>query len=199
MNVGIVVEGRSDLLTYPTLIRRIRDIDKHQARECGGRFKLKDAFPYFLEEFQRNPAWQIDVAFVIRDSDCNPPQRIEDDLRKAFDESLFDFPVEFFATKCDLETWLLADENAISQVSRQRGENKQVEPAQFQFESETAKKLFRAQLSKANLRPVPDVYGEIAACMDLKRTAALCPSFRNFVDRIKRVRARYQLWCVSRA
>lgn len=190
MNVGIVVEGASDRLTYPTLMRRIRDIDRPQARECGGRFKLKDVFPYFLEEFQRNPAWRIDVAFVIRDSDCNPPQRIEDDLRKAFDDSRFDFPVEFFATKCDLETWLLVDEHAINQVSRQRGKNKQVEPAQFRFESEPAKKLFRTQLSKANLRPVPEVYREIAACMDLARAAKTCSSFRQFVDRINGVRAR---------
>jgi hypothetical protein len=186
MNVGIVVEGPSDRATYPTLMRRIRDdIGWPQARECGGRFKLKEAFPYFLAEFQRNPAWQIDVAFVIRDSDCKPPQRIEDDLRRALKDSRFDFPIEFFATKCDLETWLLVDENAINQVSRQRGKNKQVEPVQFQFESETAKKLFHTELSKADLRPVPDVYKEVATCMDLKRTAALCPSFRAFVSRIR--------------
>jgi hypothetical protein len=186
MNVGIVVEGPSDRATYPALMRRIRDdIGRPQARECGGRFKLKGAFPYFLKEFQRNPAWQIDVAFVIRDSDCKPPQRIEEDLRKALNDSRFDFPVEFFATKCDLETWLLADENAINEVSRQRGKNRQVEPVQFQFESEKAKKLFQTQLSKANLRPVPDVYKEIATCIDLDQTAERCPSFRAFVSRIR--------------
>ncbi len=186
MNVGIVVEGPSDRATYPILMRRIRnDISRPQARDCGGRFKLKEAFPYFLEEFQRNPAWQIDAAFVIRDSDCKPSHGIEDDLRRALNDSRFDFPIEFFAAKCDLETWLLVDENAINQVSRQRGKNKQVEPVQFQFESEKAKKLFQAQLSKADLRPVPDVYKEIAACMDLEQTAVRCASFRAFVTRIR--------------
>jgi len=186
MNVGIVVEGPSDRATYPVLMRRIRnDIDRPQTRDCGGRFKLKESFPYFLEEFQRNPAWGIDVAFVIRDSDCKPCQRIEDDLRRTLDDSRFDFPVEFFAAKCDLETWLLVDENAINQVSQQRGKNNQVEPVRFEFESGKAKEHFRRQLSKANLRPVPEVYEEIATRMDLERTAAHCPSFRAFVSRVR--------------
>jgi len=64
------------------LIRRIRnDMTQWQLRQCGGKSRLKHGFVNFLREFHRNPAWQIDVAFVIRDSDCSPPQPIEDQLQ----------------------------------------------------------------------------------------------------------------------
>ena len=188
MNLGVVVEGPSDRATYPVLIRRIRnDIGTLQVRDCGGRFKLKEAFPYFLEEFQRNHAWGIKAAFVIRDSDCKPSQKIENDLSKTLDASGFmpNFSVNFFAAKCDLETWLLVDQDAINEVSRRRGKNKQVVPVQFEFESEKAKEVFRSQLSKASLRPVPDVYRDIATSLDLDRVASTCPSFQRFISKVR--------------
>jgi hypothetical protein len=84
MNIGIVVEGQDDYTTYPTLIQRIRnDIERSQVRECGGKSRLKNGFLNFLREFQ-NPAWQIEIAVVIRDSDCQPPQPIENQLRTIF-------------------------------------------------------------------------------------------------------------------
>lgn len=81
MNLALVVEGTFDGPTYRTLISRVRDdISELQVRECGGKSRLKHKFVYFLKELQRNSAWQIDVAFVIRDSDCDPPQPIENQL-----------------------------------------------------------------------------------------------------------------------
>jgi hypothetical protein len=161
MNIGIVVDGSSDGAAYPALIRRIRnDVDQLQIRPCGGKSRLKNAFVGFLKEFQRNPAWHINTAFVIRDSDCKPSQPIEDQLESTLHESGFapNFPVQFFATKCQLETWLLADENAINQVSQRRGKNKQVGPVEFQFEIDNrAKERFLEQLSKASLPANPQV------------------------------------------
>jgi len=90
-----------------------------QLRQCGGKSRLKHGFVNFLREFHRNPAWQIDVAFVIRDSDCSPPQPIEDQLQHILEASGFTpgFPVEFFAVPCMLESWLLSDLGAFSTVA----------------------------------------------------------------------------------
>ena len=163
------------------------DIGRLQVRECGGKYRLKNTFLGFLKEFQRNHAWQINVAFVIRDSDCKPPQEIEEQLRRVLHESGFaHFPVEFFATKCQLETWLLADENAINQVSQHRGKNKQVGSVEFQFETDnSAKNRFLEQLSKASLPATPQVYKQIADVADISRIAARCPSFQQFIRRVR--------------
>jgi hypothetical protein len=188
MNIGIVVEGPFDLAVYPVLMRRIRnDIGKLQVRPCYGKSKLKSKFLDILKEFHRNHAWQINVAFVIRDSDCKPSQDIEKELLQVLRESGFDpdFPVEFFATKCQLETWLLADENAINQVSHRRGKNGHVGPVEFQFETDNGAKIrFLEQLTNAELRATPQVYKEIADVADIARIAARCPSFRRFTTRV---------------
>jgi hypothetical protein len=189
MNIGIVVEGPSDGKTYPALIRKIRiDVDKLQVRECGGKTNLKNKFLGFLKEFQRNHAWQINAAYVIRDSDCEPSRPIEEQLRNVLLESGFapDFPVDFFATKCQIETWLLADENAINHVSQRRGKNRTVGPAEIQFEIDnSAKERFLEQLSKAGLPANPEVYKEIAENADIARIVLRCPSFQQFIRRIQ--------------
>src|SRR5712692_724782 len=117
MNVGLVVEGATDLATYPVFIRRIRnDLGELQIRECGGS-RLKNLFPKFLSEFDRNSAWRIDLALVIRDSDCKAPQESEAKLREILRHCNFRrrFRVEVFATPCMLESWLLSDVGAVAQ------------------------------------------------------------------------------------
>jgi hypothetical protein len=101
MNIGVVVEGHCDSKVYPILIKRLRrDIGTLQVRECGGKSKLRNRFVGFLREFDRNPAWHINAAFVIRDSDCRPPSPIEQQLHDVQTASGYmpHFVVEFFAT-----------------------------------------------------------------------------------------------------
>lgn len=82
MNVGLVVEGPTDEAAYRVLVHRIRNnVAALQVRPCGGKSRLKNGFVGYLKEFQRNNAWQINVAFVIRDSDCDSSQQIEQQLR----------------------------------------------------------------------------------------------------------------------
>ena len=189
MNVGIVVEGPSDGATYPTLLRRIRgDIELLQVRECRGKSRLKNVFLGFLKEFDRNHAWGINASFVIRDSDCKPPQQIENELRGTLRDSGFNphFPVDFFAARCQLETWLLADESAINHISQRRGKNKQVGPVEIKYEADVnAKGYFREQLFKAGLPIDPKVYQEIAEVADFDRIGRRCPYFQQFIHRIR--------------
>ena len=111
MNIGLVVEGPTDEAAYRILVRRIRaNVGTLQVRPCGGKSRLKHGLVGHLKEFQRNNAWQINTAFIIRDSDCHPPQQIEQQLRDVLNASGFapNFRVEFFATPCKLESWLIS-------------------------------------------------------------------------------------------
>jgi Domain of unknown function (DUF4276) len=190
MNIGIVVEGQDDYTTYPTLIQRIRnDMERSQVRECGGKSRLKNGFLNFLREFQ-NPAWQIEIAVVIRDSDCEPPQPIENQLRHILNLSRFkpQFRVEFFAIPCTLESWLVSDVNAIRTVAAQRGHADEPEHLNLQIpnaHSPEDKELFSRVLSLFGLPATPAVYQEVATIANLDMIGDRCRYFREFSRRIK--------------
>jgi Domain of unknown function (DUF4276) len=193
MNVGIVVEGQNDLAAYPRLIQRIRnDINAYQLRQCGGKSRLKHGFINFLKEFQRNPAWNIDVAFVIRDSDCNPPQPIEEQLEDILEASAFtpEFPVEFFATSCMLESWLLSDLDAIRTVAAQRGHVAGVLHPNIQITnapSSADKAVFIKVLTSFGLPATPPVYGEVSSLMNFTTVRNRCNYFGEFMRRASAV------------
>lgn len=78
MNIGLIVEGDDDHETYPVLIRKSRqDIGRIHVRNCQGLRRLKTKFVDFLRELQSNPAYQINKAIVIRDSDCSDVHDLE--------------------------------------------------------------------------------------------------------------------------
>jgi hypothetical protein len=189
MNVGIVVEGEQDGAAYPELIRKIRgDIEGIFSLPCGGVGTLRKEFVGLLKQLPWRAPHPIDGALVVMDSDCSDADVWEDHLARTYQQSHFrpSFPVRFHATKCNLETWLLADENAVSQVSQRRGKNKKVAAVTIDLEShKEARELFQKQLSKADLRATAPVYKEIASFVDIARISALCPNFRRFVDKIR--------------
>ncbi len=193
MNVGIVVEGPSDGAAYRKLLPRIRsDVTDLQIRECGGKSRLTHGFIKFLKEFQRNSAWQINLALVIRDSDCEPPQPIETKLRNTLAASGIrqEVRVEFFAIPCMLESWLLSDWNAIRTVAASRGHAVPVAPLEIQIanaNSSDDKDVFAAVLLHFGLAQTPPVCGEIAAVADLTRIGNRCNYFQDFTRRIKAV------------
>jgi hypothetical protein len=125
---------------------------------------------------------------VIIDSDCSDSSAWEAQLTQIFEQSRFvpNFPVHFHATKCEIETWLLADENAVNQASQRRGKNKKVRAVTIQLESHRdAKELFQKILSEAGLPADPQVYKEIACLADIARIAARCPHFHQFVEKVR--------------
>ncbi len=193
MNAGIVVEGTFDGATYRIIIPRIRnDISKLQVRECGGKHRLENAFLDRVEEFQRNPAWNIDVAFVIRESDCKPPEQIEKRLQDVLDGSGFKpkFRVEFFAVQCMLESWLLSDLTAIGNVAGTRGKNAEIELQNIDIapqHSQEDKDILRRVLAQYGLPATPVVYGEVAGRANLISIGNRCNHFREFMRRIRAV------------
>jgi hypothetical protein len=189
MNAGVVVEGPDDAAVYPILIRRIDpSFERVYPRECTGRQKLKNKFLYFLEEFAGNPAaLDIRKVLVIRDSDCNDPERIEQDLQTIFANSnlRLAFSVSFHATKCELETWLLADEDAINTVSARRGSKGRIRRVEIDLENfREPKELYRRTLSQAGLQDTGAVMKQIAQEVRLEVVAARCPRFGEFVQKV---------------
>jgi len=193
MSIGIVVEGPSDGSAYRALVPRIGNgQDVIQVRECGGKSRLKNGFVNFLREFQRNPAWQFSAAFVIRDSDCSSPQPIEGQLQNILEASGFtaEFRVEFFATPCMLESWLLSDLEAIRTVAAQRGHGAGTAPLNIQIAKSISsgdKDVFIQVLTHFGLPATPVVYGEVAACANLTMIGNRCTYFREFMRRIRAV------------
>jgi hypothetical protein len=189
MNIGIVVEGERDAAAYPELIRKIRDdVGIVLPIVCGNDVKLMDKFVGWLKYFQWHSKAAVDKAIVIRDSDCSGAEIWEKKMNEIFEQSRFipNFPVHFYATKCEIETWLLADENAINQVARNRAKQGSIPAVNIALESHrNAKELFQQVLSKARLPVDPKVYQEIASAANLERIASRCPYFQRFVENVR--------------
>lgn len=189
MNIGIVVEGERDGAAYPELIRKIRnDVDTILAEPCGNDVRLMKQFVGWLKHFEWHAEISVDKALVIRDSDCSDPVVWEAKMGQILAQSRFvpSFPVHFYATKCEIETWLLADENAINQVARNRGKQGLVSEVTIPLESHrNAEELLQKVLSKARLPVDRKVYQEIARAASIERIAACCPYFQHFVDNVR--------------
>jgi hypothetical protein len=179
---GIVVEGSRDAAVYPVIIRRIRpDVEHVVARPCGGVPALPAKFVGWLKHFQYKHL--IDKALVIRDSDRKDPGTVEASLKGRLEELGFEpaFPVHFYATRCMVETWLLADEEAVNKVALSRGRTRSVKPVNKQLEDIVdPKTLFLAVLKQVGLTADDAVYEEIASAADLDRIAERCPYFCEF-------------------
>jgi hypothetical protein len=190
MNFGIVVEHDRDVEAYSELIRKIRNNDVNEIlfKPCQNAPEILKQSVGWLKHFNWHASLPINKALVIIDSDCSDASVWEERLRQIYERSHFEpsFPVHFHATKCELETWLLADENAINQTSRGRGKNKHLGPVNIQFETyRDAKELFQKRLSEAKLPDTPQVYKEIAGFADIQRILARCPLFQQFINKVK--------------
>jgi len=185
---GIVVEGPRDAAVYPVIIRRIRpDVDDVVARQCVGVPALSKKFVGFLRGFEYNADCRIDKALVIRDSGGKDPQTAEGNLNVRLNQSRFRprFPVHFYATRCMVETWLLADEQAVSKVALLRGRPRSIKPINKRLEEiMDPKPLFREMLSQVSLPDDDKVYEEIASALDFHRIAERCPYFREFLKHV---------------
>ncbi|MGA3039755.1 MAG: hypothetical protein ABSF54_03070 [Bryobacteraceae bacterium] len=183
---GIVVEGPRDAAVYPVIIRRIRpDIERVVARPCGGIPALPNKFVGWLKHFQYEHL--IDKALVIRDSDWKNPHVLEAELSDRLRKSGFEptFPVHFYATRSMVETWLMADEQAVSKVALTRGRTRSIKPIGKPLEEfSDPKTLFQAMLSEASLPADDRVYKEIASAADLYRIAERCPRFAEFREHV---------------
>lgn len=191
MNFGLVVEGEKDNASYRALIPRIRnDATVVQARSCAGKQQLKNTFVGHLKEYGQNRAWQIERGLVIRDSDCQPAEQIEEQLRHVLESSGHEpgFDVVIFATPCMLESWLLGDLEAIRTVAARRGARPEADLRDLPISQQPSRdddEVFMRVLSRFGLSATPAVHGEIAAVADLALIEHRCTYFREFCRRVR--------------
>lgn len=187
MRFGLIAEDERDCNAYTELIGKIRsDIQGTVPVPCHGVGNLKKIFVGYLKYFEYSEP--VDKVLVIRDSDCADAVQREQELQRIFAASHFQptFPFHFYATKCELETWLLADENAINLVAQSRGKTGKVKAVKINFENHRqAKELFEEILSQVQLPADPAVYREIAPAADIKVIASKCPRFALFANAVR--------------
>jgi hypothetical protein len=189
MTLGIVVEDQRDANVYSALIKKIRpDVDVVLERPCGGVAAVRRGFVGWLKNFEWHAGYQVVKALIIRDCDRLEPREAEDELARILQQSGFrpSFPVHFYATRREMETWLLADEGAVNLVARRRQKGPAAQVVAGSLEDiPDAKEKFRRMLSQARLPADPAVYGEIATASDLNRINGRCPYFQQFVNRVR--------------
>lgn len=182
---GIIVEGPFDQGVYEEFIQKICDEDVDiKVRIATDRVQLMRKFPDLLRSMEHatKHGGPVEKALVIRDADCKDAMVLEAKMRDSLGRRKFSFPqgVGLHAVKQEMETWLLADHEAISKVAATRG-GRAVPRIPDPLENiQDAKGKFMTVLSLAELNYTAQVCREIAKETDLSKLRVRCPSFKAF-------------------
>jgi hypothetical protein len=119
LTIGIIVEGVFDAAALPELIRKCCTDDIHiETRVCRSASQLMQKGLSFLEGFRYVvQGLPVDKALIIRDADGKDPNELVHRLNVTINTRSYPFPVTPVIIVQELETWLLADSEALSQVT----------------------------------------------------------------------------------
>jgi hypothetical protein len=112
--VGLIVEGIYDEAALTEFVRKCLSTEVNViCRPCGGVPQLMKLFPGFLKEFEHvNSGLPVDKGIVIRDADQKTPEALISQMENKISGRRYLFPTKFRVIVQELETWLLADEEA---------------------------------------------------------------------------------------
>src|SRR5262245_52678357 len=119
-SVGLIVEGIYDEAALTELVQKCisPEVDII-CRPCGGVPQLMKLFPGFLKEFEHaNAGLPVDKGIVIRDADQKDPDALVSRMESKISGRIYPFSTKCLVIVQKLETWLLADEEALSSVTR---------------------------------------------------------------------------------
>jgi hypothetical protein len=180
---GIITEGIYDSAVYEVIVNKLSPGIPVKPLQCGGKAELMKKFPDLLKTFKYHFAeGPVGMAVVIRDADGKNPEEIEVQMASKIDAGKYPFAlgVQFFAVPQAMESWLLADVDALNAASlRRRGKpvTRSLDaPETLLRPKEDLHKL----LSDHNLTYPVELAREIAQEIDLNRLAEACPRFRVF-------------------
>ena len=179
---GIVIEGNYDEVALTELIKKCLSSDVEIIpRPCGGKDRLMNKFPGFLELFRyANQGGHVDKVLVIRDADNKNVAEILERMESKIGGRIYPFEVKFVIIVQALETWLLADEEAISRVTQSRS-GRTVSGVNEDLESIVRPKdRLEQMLSEARVPYTDKVAEEIARESDISRIEYRCPKFGEF-------------------
>ncbi len=128
----------------------------------------------------------VEKALIIRDSGGKDSRDIEAELTQKANERgwAFSHGVHVCIIRREMETWLLADVEAINSVARTRGGREVAEVQGTLEEIEAPKEKLKRLLLEAKLDYTPEVCGEIARSLRLHTLRYRCPSFCTFERRV---------------
>jgi hypothetical protein len=186
---GIIVEGPTDTGVYEELIRKIcPEAHDIKVREAGGCVQLMKKFPSLLRSLEHviQQGSPVDKALIIRDADCRDTAAIEAKMQESALRCRFSFPggVGFHAVKQEMETWLLADPEAINKVAASRGGKATPRVPDPLEDLQDPKEKFMAVLSCSDLNYTAQVCREIARETELTKLRIRCPSFATFEQKV---------------
>ncbi len=189
VSYGLVVEGEYDAEILLEFVRKIMGAEVVvRVRACGGRSKFRK-LPGYLQELQHCLSGRsVDKVLVVQDCDRRPMQEVEGRLNQQVPAWASSFPrgVQVHGVRQAIESWLMADANAINAVRREEGApGRDVGEIREQIEEiEDPKTRFRQMLSEAGLPYTPAVCRKVAAAVDLDRLRRQCPSFESFEQKV---------------
>lgn len=139
------------------------------------------SFPGFLESFRyAKQGSPVDKALVIRDADNKDPNELLEKMKSKNIDRIDLFEVKFIIIVQEIETWLLADEEAISRVTQARS-GRTVTRVNENLESIIQpKERLKEMLSTAKVPYTPEVAKEIAKELDISEVEYRCPRFKEF-------------------
>lgn len=175
---GIVVEGNYDAAALPEIIKKcLQDDLEIISRVCGDKNKLMNKFPSYLEPFRYEKGGSpIDKALVICDADNKNPDELLEKMKSKIAGRDFPFELKFIIIVQELETWLLADEAAISKVTQRTVSRVNEDLESINHPKE---KLFDI-LSEAGATYTSEVAKKIAIGSDIFKIEYRCPKFKEF-------------------
>jgi hypothetical protein len=175
---GLIVEGEYDAAALTELIRRCAAGNIQVIpRQCAQKGSLMKKFPAYLQELHwANQGQAVDKALVIRDADGKNPGELIARMETSIVSRSYPFPVKFVVIMQELETWLLADHDALSQVAP-----RSISEIRGPLESILdPKRRLQSILSDAGIAYTAEVARKIAAAANLERIEYRCPTFRTF-------------------
>lgn len=178
LTIGIIVEGVFDEAALPELIRKCCTDDIHiETRVCRSASQLMQKGLSFLEGFRYVvQGLPVDKALIIRDADGKDPNELVHRLNVTINTRSYPFPVTPVIIVQELETWLLADSEALSQVA-----GKSIPEITGSLEAiMEPKERLQSLLSDANMAYTKEVARKIAAATRLEVLEYRCPRFRGF-------------------
>jgi Domain of unknown function (DUF4276) len=113
---GLIVEGEYDAAALTEFLRRCAEGNiEVLPRQCAQKGSLMKKFPAYLQELRwANRGQAVDKALVIRDADGKNLQELIARMETSIVSRSYLFPVKFVVIVQELETWLLADHEALS-------------------------------------------------------------------------------------
>ncbi len=140
-------------------------------------------FPGFLKAFEYELAGSpVEMAVVVQDADGKRPEEIEAQMASKIDgrEYRFVLGVQFFVIPQAMESWLLADANALNVVSQSRRGKRVTKSHDAPETILRPKEDLRKLLTDHGLEYTAELAREIAQHIDLDKLSEACPRFRIF-------------------